>query len=85
VVAGPGLAVLALFPLAALAHGAAAPASEAIPFRVEFDAPAGCSSADAFYAGVMARSDRVRRAASAEEGVRLGVRIRRAPGARRAR
>jgi hypothetical protein len=48
--------------------------------HVEFDAPAGCSSADAFYAGVMARSDRARRAGAGEEGVRLGVRITRAGG-----
>ena len=78
-VAGPGLGFLALVPLAALASGAA-PAGEPIPIRVEFDAPAGCSSADAFYAGVMARSDRARRAGAGEEGVRLGVRITRVGG-----
>ena len=43
--------------------------------RVEFDAPAGCASADAFYEGVLSRMQQARRAAPGEDAVRLGVRL----------
>jgi hypothetical protein len=56
--------------------GATAP----IPIRVEFEAPAGCSDVEAFYAGVLSRSDRARRAGAGEDGLRLGVRLTRAGG-----
>lgn len=58
------------------ALGAATPApAEPIALRVEFDAPAGCSSADAFYASVRARTDRVRRADDSEPALSLRVRL----------
>jgi hypothetical protein len=76
----PSGADIALLALLAVGKGGAPSASEPIPIRVEFDAPAGCSSVDAFYAGVSARSERARRATNGEEGVRLGVRLTRVGG-----
>ena len=59
-----------------LALGWAATAAPApIPLRIEFEAPSGCSSAESFYAGVRARTDRVRRAEATETGVHLRVRL----------
>jgi len=52
-----------------------APAGDSVAIRVEFDAPAGCSNVDAFYAGLLARMSHARRAAPGEAGVRLGVRL----------
>jgi hypothetical protein len=59
------------------AAGGAAPArsGEAIALQVEFDAPAGCSNADAFYEGVLSRMQQARRASPGEDAVRLGVRL----------
>jgi len=51
-----------------------------IPIRVDFDAPAGCADADAFYAGVSARLARVRRARPGESATRLIVRLTRVGG-----
>jgi hypothetical protein len=48
---------------------------EAIALRVEFDAPADCASADAFYEGVLSRMPQARRASPGEDAVRLGVRL----------
>jgi hypothetical protein len=73
-------APVALYALLAVTNAFAAAPSDAIPIRVELEAPAGCSSVDAFYAGVAARSERIRRAAAGEEAVRLGVRVTRAGG-----
>jgi hypothetical protein len=73
-------ASIALYALLTVAKASAATPPDAIPIRVELDAPAGCSSVDAFYAGVVARSERIRRAAAGEEAVRLGVRVTRAGG-----
>jgi hypothetical protein len=57
----------------------AAPSSPTpIPIQLEFEAPVGCSDAEAFYAGLFSRSDRARRANPGEESVRLGVRLTRA-------
>jgi hypothetical protein len=64
--------------LLALAKDPAAAAGDPIPFRVEFEAPAGCSDVEVFYAGVLSRSDRARRAGPNEGGLRLGVRLARA-------
>ena len=72
VVAGIALLAVAKEPVAA--------GNAPIPIRVEFEAPAGCSDVEAFYAGVLARSDRARRAATGEDGLRLGVRLTRAAG-----
>jgi len=52
-----------------------APNGDAVAIRVEFDAPAGCSSVDAFYAGLLARMKSARRASSGEDAVHLGVRL----------
>lgn len=68
-----GLAVLL-----ALAAPAPAAASDAVPIRVEFDAPAGCSSADTFYGGLLARMSRARRALPGEAAVHFGVKLTRA-------
>jgi hypothetical protein len=68
-------APLVLSALLTAAAGPSAPSADSIPIRVDFDAPAGCSSASAFYNGVAARSDRVRRAASGETAVRFAVRL----------
>jgi hypothetical protein len=76
-VASLGLPI-AWIALLALAKDPAAAAGEPIPFRVEFEAPAGCSDVEVFYAGVLSRSDRARRAGPNEAGLRLGVRLARA-------
>jgi hypothetical protein len=46
-----------------------------VPVRIEFDAPAGCSDADAFLAGVLARARRVHLARPGETAVRLTVHV----------
>jgi hypothetical protein len=51
-----------------------------IPIRIDFDAPAGCSDAEAFYTGVLARMNRVRRARTGEAALRLAVRLTRTGG-----
>lgn len=66
--------------LLAFGWAATAPPPQ-IPLRVDFQAPPNCSSAEAFYAGVRARTDRVRRAAAGESGIELRVQLtRRATG-----
>lgn len=64
--------------LVVLAPGPTLPAQ--IPIRIDFDAPAGCSDGDAFYAGVLARMNRVRRARPGEAALRLAVRLTRTGG-----
>jgi len=59
----------------ALATPPPAPANDSIPIRVDFDAPAGCSSVDAFYAGLLTRMGRARRAAPSDAALHLGVRL----------
>jgi hypothetical protein len=71
-----GIGFLALVVLAQA--GPTLPAQ--IPIRIDFDAPAGCADADAFYAGVQARMDRVRRAHPGEAAMRLVVRLTRTGG-----
>jgi hypothetical protein len=51
-----------------------------VPVRVEFDAPPGCSDAEAFFAGVLARTRHVHRARPGETAVRLAVRVARSGG-----
>ncbi len=46
-----------------------------VPVRIEFDAPAGCSDADAFLAGVLARARRVHLARPGETAVRLTIHV----------
>jgi len=69
---------IGLWALVALAQ-TGSPSS--VPVRVEFDAPAGCSDAETFFAGVLARTRHVHRANPGETAVRLTVRVTRA-GAR---
>lgn len=54
---------------------AAAVPPKTTPIRVEFDAPAGCSSVEAFYQGIRARTDSVRSAAEGERALRIVVRL----------
>ncbi|HVV49041.1 MAG TPA: glycerol kinase, partial [Polyangia bacterium] len=56
----PGIGLLALLAFAP----PGAPAS--VPVRVEFEAPAGCSDAEAFFSGVLSRASHVRRARPGE-------------------
>ena len=51
-----------------------------VPVRVEFDAPTGCSDAEAFFAGVLARTRHVHRARPGETAVRLTVHVTRVGG-----
>jgi hypothetical protein len=71
-----GVGLLAVVVLAQA--GVISPAT--IPIRVDFDAPAGCADADAFFAGVSARLARVRRARPGESATRLIVRLTRVGG-----
>ena len=64
-------AISAVALLAAVRAGAPA----GYPVRVVWDAPAGCSDVDTFFAGVAARAERVRRAGLGEEGPRLEVKL----------
>ncbi len=50
-------------------------AGVAAPIRIEFEAPAGCSSVDAFYQGVRVRTDRVRPAVPGETALQVRVRL----------
>jgi hypothetical protein len=71
-----GVGLLAVVVLAQAGVSSAVP----IPIRVDFDAPAGCADADAFYAGVSARLARARRARPGESATRLIVRLTRVGG-----
>jgi len=70
----PAFSIL-LSALLAAAGVAPTQSGGAIALRVEFDAPAGCASADAFYEGVLSRMSQARRASPGEDAVRLGVRL----------
>jgi hypothetical protein len=69
-----------LFQLVALGLPAAGSVEAPIPIRIDFDAPADCSTGEAFYQGVRSRTDRVRRAETGESGTELGVRVTKTPG-----
>jgi hypothetical protein len=62
--------------------GLAAPVTETgtRPVQVEFDAPEGCSGADAFFGSLRSRSDRVRQAEGNEPRTTLQVRLTRVRG-----
>ncbi len=64
--------------LVAAGQLSATPAAEPTAIRIEFDAPSGCSTADAFYEGVHARTDRVRWAVEGETAVQIRIRLYRA-------
>jgi len=51
---------------------------EPTPVRIEFEAPNGCSSVDAFYEGVHGRTDRVRWALDGEDAVQIRIKLFRA-------
>jgi hypothetical protein len=51
---------------------------EPTPVKIEFDAPNGCSSVDAFYEGVHSRTNRVRWALEGETAVQIRIRLFRA-------
>jgi hypothetical protein len=70
----------ALFQLVALGLPAAGSVEAPTPIRVVFDAPADCSTGEAFYQGVRSRTDRVRRAETGETGTELGVRVTKTAG-----
>jgi hypothetical protein len=66
----------ALFELVVGLTGApTVPSPPPIPLRIVFEAPSDCSSMDAFYAGVRARTERVRLAAPDESATELQVRL----------
>jgi hypothetical protein len=70
----------ALVQLVAFGLPAAGSVEAPIPIRIEFDAPADCSTAEAFFQGVRSRTDRVRRAEAGETGTELGVRVTKTSG-----
>jgi hypothetical protein len=65
----------ALFELVVGLTGAPTATPPPIPLRIVFEAPSDCSSVDAFYAGVRARTDRVRLANAGESATELEVRL----------
>ena len=56
------------------------PGQGAKPVQVEFDAPAGCSSADAFFSSLTSRTDEVRQSEGNEPHTTIQVRLTRARG-----
>lgn len=64
-----------LLALTAFFHALAALATDAVPIRVNYEAPASCPSPDAFYDSVRARTDRVRKAQGNEPRVDVNVRV----------
>jgi hypothetical protein len=70
----PGLSI-GLSALLALAAPPPAAGGDGVAIRVAFDAPTGCSSADAFYSGLLTRMKGARRAAPSEDAVHLGVQL----------
>src|SRR6476646_5570678 len=73
-VPGGAISLLALFAAPGVTAAPAAPDVQQ-PFRVEFDAPAGCSEARAFSEGVLSRINRAAGARAHDAGVRLIVRL----------
>lgn len=71
----------ALFELVVgLAGTPTVPSPPPIPLRVVFEAPSDCSSVDAFYAGVRARTERVRLANPGESATELQVHLSQSSG-----
>ncbi len=62
----------------ALGQIASASPREPTPVSIEFEAPSGCSSVDAFFEGVHGRTDRVRWALDGESAVQIRIRLFRA-------
>ena len=70
-----GLLLPVLFAFGQIASGLS---REPTPVRIEFDAPNGCSSGDAFYEAVHGRTDRVRWALDGESAVQIRIKLFRA-------
>ena len=70
-------AAISFLLLAAVVRAGGPPSGAGPPVRIQWNAPAGCSEADAFFAGVQTRADRVRRAQAGESALRLEVRLER--------
>jgi len=66
---------IVLFQLVALAAAGVPSPLGPIPVRIDYDAPVECPHVEMFYAGVQARTERVRLAEKGEVGLRLGVRL----------
>lgn len=66
---------ISLVELVVLGWASAAAAPAPMPIRIDFEAPADCSTADAFYSGLRARTDLVRLAAEGEGGLNVRVRL----------
>ena len=64
-----------LLALPAVLHALAALAADAVPIRVNYDAPAVCPNQEAFFESVRARTDRVRKAQGNEPRVDVNVRV----------
>jgi hypothetical protein len=64
-----------LLALPAILHALAALAADAVPIRINYDAPASCPNQDAFYDAVRARTERVRKAQGNEPRVDVNVRV----------
>jgi hypothetical protein len=64
-----------LLALPAILHALAALAADAIPIRVNYDAPASCPNQEAFFDAVRARTERVRKAQGNEPRVDVNVRV----------
>ncbi|HYQ41871.1 MAG TPA: hypothetical protein VER11_07880 [Polyangiaceae bacterium] len=64
-----------LLALPAVVHALAALATDAVPIRINYEAPASCPNQDAFYDSVRARTDRVRKAQGNEPRVDVNVRV----------
>ena len=73
----PVLVLLSLFVALPQARGTGG-AARAVPFHVQLDAPAGCSSTEAAVRSVEARNNRTRRAKPDENATRFHLRIVRA-------
>ena len=71
---------LSLVAVVASGLAAADPGPRVRPVQVEFDAPAGCSDAAAFFSSLRSRTDQVRPAADGEPHTTLQVRLSRARG-----
>lgn len=76
----PRVGIPVLFALMVGGRVSMAAPPAAVPLHIDFTGPAGCSDVGAFYAGVLARTDRARRARAGEQGSRFRVRLTRAGG-----
>lgn len=64
-----------LLALPAVLHALGALSADAVPIRVNYDAPAGCPTQTEFYDSMRARTDRIREAQRNEPRVDVNVRV----------